>query len=670
MFKQLRNIIIGKPRDVEDRTIFHKLSLVAFLAWVGLGSDGISSSCYGPEEVMRHLLAYPSLAILVALACTLTIFVISTSYTQIIRLFPHGGGGYLVSSKLLSPRIGVVAGSALLIDYIMTIAVSIVSGTDALFSFLPLPWQTYKLVFALCGVLVLIVLNLRGVRESVLTLLPIFVIFLLTHAYVIIYAFSYHATDLPLVAGRTMSDFHAATLNLGFAGTLILLMKAYSMGAGTYTGIEAVSNGIPILREPKVETAIRTMRYMTISLSVMVLGLLISYALFRVQPEAGKTLNAVLLDRIAGAWGRLGYPFIILTLISEATLLFVAAQTGFLDGPRVLANMAVDHWVPSKFGSLSDRLVTQNGVFLMGISAAIVMLLAKGSIHILIILYSINVFIGFSLSQLGMVRHWWQERVHGNGWKRRIAINGFGFIMTVSVLCTIIFVKFNSGGWITLALTGACVLAAYGIHRHYDYTSNLLSRLDDLVLSAITAIKPTTTKTIDEQLPSDGPNCDPQAKTAVILVNGFSGLGLHTIYNVLKMFEGTFKNFIFLQVGVVDAGRFKGIAEIDELKKYVNEDLESYVELMKWHGYYAEGFSSIGTDVVEGVNAIMPKIIKKFPQVTLFGGQLVLPHETFITRLLHNYTVFAVQRTLYARGIPVIILPISSEFGPQMKPAV
>ena len=184
--RRLKTLIIGDARSPHDRTIFHKLSLIAFFAWVGLGSDGLSSSCYGQEEAFRALQAYPYLGIFVALGSVLTIFVISASYSQIIELFPSGGGGYLVASKLLSPTFGMFSGCALIVDYVLTITVSVASGADAVFSFLPVEWYPYKLEFAIAGIAVLTLLNLRGVKEAVAPLIPIFLIFVITHAFVII----------------------------------------------------------------------------------------------------------------------------------------------------------------------------------------------------------------------------------------------------------------------------------------------------------------------------------------------------------------------------------------------------------------------------------------------------------------------------------------------------
>lgn len=365
---------------------FHKLSLIAFFAWVGLGADGLSSSCYGPEEAFRALQGHSYLSVFVALGSVLTIFVISASYSQIVELFPSGGGGYLVASKLLSPTLGMFSGCALIVDYVLTIAVSIASGTDAVFSFLPVEWHAYKQQFAIAGIMILTILNLRGVKEAVAPLVPIFLIFVITHAFVIVYVPVTHLTNVQEVVKTTMSDVHTVSSKIGLAGMFLLILRAYSMGAGTFTGIEAVSNGLPILREPRVRTAKRTMRYMAISLSVMVLGLMFSYLLYKVEPQSGKTLNAVLFEHVTGNWGdRSKTWFVIVTLVSEAMLLLVAAQAGFLDGPRVIANMALDRWFPTRFAVLSDRLVTKNGVLFMGIAALILMLVTRGSIQILIV---------------------------------------------------------------------------------------------------------------------------------------------------------------------------------------------------------------------------------------------------------------------------------------------
>ena len=643
-------MVIGKPKDPNDRQVFYRLSLIAFFAWVGLGADGLSSSCYGPEEAFLALGEHKYLGIFVTILTALTVFTISASYSQIIELFPSGGGGYLVATKLLNSNLGMISGCALLIDYVLTIAISIASGADALFSFLPDTWHPYHLTFALMGVFILMLLNMRGVKESVVPLTPIFLTFVGTHFFVIVYSLLTHVGQLPQIVDSSWAEIKITHGEMGWAGLIFIILRAYSLGAGTYTGIEAVSNGLPILREPKVETGKRTMRYMSYSLAFTVAGLMVAYLLFNVQHQHHKTLNAVLFENITALWpSPWRLIFVLVTLASEAMILFVAAQAGFLGGPAVLANMALDRWFPTRFSSLSDRLVTQNGVMLMGTAALITVGATHGSVHLLVVLYSINVFITFCLSQAGMVRHWWEVRLKEKKWWKKFLVNGLGFLMTTFILLSVIVLKFHDGGWITLMITASLVALAVAIRRHYRYTLKMLRRLNSLVETASSTI---------QGGPQASVKFDPRAKTAAILVNGFNGLGLHTLMGVIRYFGKEFKNFVFIQVGVIDAGNFKGTEQMDHLKVVVKKDLDRYVAFMNNNDCYAEGIYSVGTDVVEESQNLAESIMHRFPGIVFFGGQLVFPQDTLMNRLLHNYTVFSLQRRFYQKGIPFVILPI------------
>ncbi|MBU0952360.1 MAG: APC family permease [Elusimicrobia bacterium] len=653
MVKKFKKILLGNSRDISDKQLFHKLSLIAFFAWVGLGADGLSSSCYGPEEAFRALGTHTNLGILIAIASAITVIIIGMSYSQIIELFPSGGGGYLVASRLLSPAAGMVSGCALLIDYVLTIAVSVSSGASALFSFFPPGWYPFRVYFAALMILFLIILNLRGVKESVLFLTPIFVVFIATHLFVIIYAIMMHSFDIGTTVSTTVVDFKSTTASIGYLGVFFLLIRAYSMGAGTYTGIEAVSNGMSVLREPKVKTAKRTMNYMMISLSLTVMGLMTAYVLYKVVHVPGKTLNAVLFENIIAGWNvNVGKTFLLTIIVSETALLFVAAQTGFLGGPRVLANMALDRWFPTRFSMLSDRFVTQNGILLMGGAALLMLIVSRGSIAFLIILYSINVFITFFLSQLGMVRHWWQVRAEYDKWKKKLLINGIGLLLTSFILVSMIIIKFGEGGWITLFITLALVLLAIAIRRHYINTLKLLKRLNDLV--QVASISPSE----KSSEPKKTIEFNPKEKTAVLFVNGFNGLGLHTLFNVFRLFGAIYKNYVFVYVGTIDAGNFNSREQIDKFKENIKEEIDKYVQFVKKNGYYSEAVTVIGTDVVNESDGIASQVLERFPNSVFFGGQLVFPKETFFSKLLHNYTVFAIQRILYSKGIPFIILPI------------
>jgi amino acid transporter len=448
MSSRIKRAVLGPPRDVKDPQTYHAISLVALLAWVGLGADGLSSSAYGPDEAFRALGQHTYLAVALAAATAVTVLVISIAYAQIIRRFPFGGGGYVVASELLGPRWGVASGSALLIDYVLTISVSIAGGADQVFSVLPAEWHRWKLLVEASVIGVLILLNLRGVKESVTVLAPIFGLFLVTHAILIVGGLATHLGGVPRVAGEVSAGFSSGLSTLGAAGLFAVFVRAYSMGAGTYTGIEAVSNGLQIMREPKIETARKTMTLMAISLAVTAGGILILYLLFGVHPAAGKTMNAVLLVSFAGGLViggvRVGYGFVVLALAAEAALLFVAAQAGFIDGPRVMSSMATDSWLPHRFAQLSSRLTIADGVLLMGVAALATLVYTRGSLTALVTMYSINVFVTFSLSQLGMVRYWLTHREPGRG--KGLWIHGIALGLCASILCGVVYEKFALGG--------------------------------------------------------------------------------------------------------------------------------------------------------------------------------------------------------------------------------
>jgi len=368
----------------------------------------------------------------------------------------------------------------------------------------------------------------------------------------------------------------------------------------------------------------------------------------------------VLMESIASGWGGPGYAFVLVTLISEAVLLFVAAQTGFLDGPRVLANMSLDRWLPSQFSLLSERLVIKNGIVLMGGAALILMLVSRGSVAFLIVLYAINVFITFCLSQAGMVRHWWRERKTVKSWKRKILINGFGLVLTSFILISQVVLKFAEGGWITLLVTGSLVAIAFTIKRFYGRTGKRLARLDHLMTAVATV------ETESPPADADGNAAvkrrrlrfDAKGKTAVILVSGFNGTGLHTLFNVRKVFGEVFRDWFFIQAGIIDADRFKGAAGLEALRAHVDEDLDHYVRFLKAEGFYAQGFSAIGTDVSDEICGLARSIYEKHPTAVFFGGQIVFPEDTFLTRLLFNHTTFAVQRRLHQDGVPFLVMPV------------
>ena len=641
--------ILGERRDVTDPHALHKISLIAFLAWVGLGADGLSSSAYGPEEAFRALGQHHYLALVLAVATGVTVLILSASYSSIIEQFPTGGGGYVVASRLLSPKVGVISGCALVVDYILTITVSIASGGNAIFSFVPQALHVWKMPAEVATIVVLIALNIRGVKESVKVLTPVFLVFLATHILLIGYSIFTHLGAIPAVTQRLSGEYSAGMTTLGIGGMLLLFLRAYSLGGGTYTGIEAVSNGLQIMREPRVQTGKKTMIYMALSLALTASGILLAYLLLQTRPVDGKTMNAVLSEQAFGAWhlGGLpvGYWLVLVTLISEGLLLFVAAQAGFIDGPRVMANMAVDSYFPHRFAALSEQLSMQNGVLLMGGAALAMLFYTRGNIHLLVVMYSINVFLTFTLSQLGMGRFWWPRR--GDPKRRyHIFIHGLALVMCAGILAVTVFEKFGHGGWVTVVITTIFVLLCLKVRQHYDSIRAGLRQLDE-VLGAI----PTTGVPNVEPLRPDAP-------TAVILVSGFNGLGVHTILSTVRFFPGLYNQFIFVSIAVVDSGHFKGREAIEALRQQTESDVRQYVDLARRLGFTADGVSEIGIEVVDEATHVCERIAQEYPKATIISGKLVFRQERMFHRLLHNETPTLIQRRLQWLGVPMVVLPV------------
>jgi amino acid transporter len=648
--RRLRWLLLGRPRDLRDRRLFHRISLIAFLAWVGLGADGLSSSAYGPEEAFKALGQHTYLAVGLAGLMAFTVLLISAAYRRIIEEFPSGGGGYVVASKLLGPHAGVISGSALLVDYVLTITISIAAAGDALFSFLPSGWHGAKLPVEFAFILLLTALNIRGVRESVMALLPVFLLFVLTHGLLIAGGIVGHLPALPQTAQHVRDGFQQGAATLGVGGLLLLFFRAYSLGGGTYTGIEAVSNGLPIMREPQVQTAKRTMVYMGTSLAFTASGLLLCYLLWRIGPIPGKTMNAVLTERLVA-----GLPFgqtlLVLTLFSEAMLLVVAAQAGFTDGPRVLANMAVDSWVPHRFAALSERLTTMNGILLMGAAALAALLYTVGDVGRLVVMYSINVFLTFSLSMVSMLRFWWAHRRVRREWRGRLALFAASFLLCFTILLITMYEKFTEGGWVTAVVTALVIGLCLLIRRHYR---NVAAELDRLyrVLGDLHQT-PASHDRSETSCP-----VDPHKPTAAVLVGSYGGVGLHTVLNIFRAFPGYFSNLLFLSVGVVDSGEFKGEHAVEDLSGRTESMLRRYVTFAATLGVPATARMAIGTEAVAEAEKLCREVAREFPRVVFFAGKMVFQREKWYHRLLHNETALAIENRLRWCGQTMVTLPI------------
>jgi amino acid transporter len=668
--------IFGAAKNLRDPHTFHHMSLIAFLAWVGLGADGLSSSAYGPEEAFKALgnwqevvrggcgvdatvktchfvPAFGYLAIFLAVATAATVFIISWGYGRIIEEFPHGGGGYVVASKHLGPYVGAVSGCALLVDYVLTIAISLAAGGDAVFSFLPAAWGVAKLPTVLSVLGILTVMNLRGIKESVTILTPIFLVFIVTHAILIFGAVGTNLGNAGQVVDMVGSEGSLHISAVGLVGVVLVFLRAFSLGGGTFTGIEAVSNGIAIMREPRVRTAKRTMILMATSLAITASGILLAYLLLGVLPQkpevvggSAPTMNGLLSARFAGD-GPLATGFVIVTMFSEGALLFVAAQAGFVDGPRVMSNMALDQWMPHRMAALSEQLTMRNGVYLMTGAAFVVLVYTRGSVDALVVMYSINVFITFTLSNIAMIRHAFHTR-QGKWW-RDVFVHGLAASVCGMILAVVIVEKFTEGGWLTTLITATLVVICFLIRRHYRTVGTKVVALSRALQLDVPP----------PDITAPPAELDPEKPTAVVLAGGYGGLGLHTVLQIPRVFPGQFEQVVFVSAGVIDAGVFKGRDEIDALDSKLHGDLDRYIAFARTHlGWAADSDHAIGTDAVAELDRLCREIALRFPRSVFFAGKLIFQKESWYQRILHNETAAAVERRLQFAGLPMIVMPI------------
>ena len=645
---KLRELVLGKALDPLKPETRHSLALVAFFAWVGLGADGLSSSSYGPEYTFRALGGYPDLGLYMAIATAVTVFVIALAYNQVIELFPTGGGGYRVATRLVGPYLGLIAGCALVLDYVLTIAISVAAGVDALASLLPLAFQHYKLPAEVLAIVLLIFLNLRGIKEAIRVLLPVFLGFILTHFVLIVYGIVAHAAFLPDLVPHTVDASTLVAGDIGWLGVAGMLLFAYSQGGGTYTGLEAVSNNINMLAEPRVHTGKMTMLYMAISLAFTASGIILLYLLWQVEPVDGQTLNAtVFKDIIAdigfGEWGN--WAIWIGVLAFEAGLLFVAANTGFLGGPAVLSNMAADSWVPHKFRYLSTRLVTQNGILLMGIAALGILFWTGGEVTVLVVLYSVSVFLTFAISLFGLCMYWLRKRRELK-WKRRFLLSLIGFLICSGILAVLLVEKFADGGLAAVATIGVLSALCIYIRNHYREAKRAIQSVDQVF-----AHQPFG--------PCKGRiEPDPNEQTAVFIVGSSRGGGLHALLWVQRMFPGHFKNFIFVNARTVDAHVYGGEGAVEQMRAEAESTLKFFVDFCQSHGMASTSYLGFGTDAVTEVTRLCEKVSQEYPNSIFFTSKLTFEHENWFTRLLHNQAALAIQRRLHFEGLQMVILPM------------
>lgn len=452
----LVDLFLGKPLASEE---LEEQRLPKYKALPVFSSDALSSVAYATEEILRVLIlggaAAISLSIPISIAICFLIGILAISYWQTIHAYPNGGGAFTVARENLGPKAGLIAAAALLIDYVLTVAVSVTAGIRAVVSAFPALYH-YTITLSLLAVFIIAVMNLRGVRESATAFaFPTYAFIILVLSLIGLGLSKIFSGALPPVT--TIAQ--AATANVQALG-LLAILRAFSAGCTAMTGIECVANGVPVFEKPEPRNAAQTLLILAVLLITMFFGVSYLADHLMLMPNDTESLLSQIAHRVYGH-GFLYYALQAATML----ILLLAANTAFAGFPRLVSLLAEQMYVPKQLTALGDRLSFSNGIVLLALLSAILIVFFHGVTHALIPLYAVGVFAAFSMSQLGMVVHWFKSK--NSGWRLKAMINGLGFVTTTMALLVIVESKFQQGAWLVIICVPAMLMVFNKIHQHY-----------------------------------------------------------------------------------------------------------------------------------------------------------------------------------------------------------
>jgi amino acid transporter len=476
-FRNLKRLIVGSPISTE---LMHNERISKSKALAVLSSDALSSVAYATEEVLIPLALFATAAVAwampIALAIAVLLFVVTMSYRQTIEAYPNGGGAYTVAKENLGETAGLVAGAALLIDYVLTVSVSVSAGIENIASAFPV-LLPHKMLIDIFVIIIIMFMNLRGVRESAnIFAAPTYMFIFSFVVMIAVGAWNIITGSIPAVAPIIHEAYPAIPL--------FLLLRAFSSGCVALTGIEAISNGIPIFKEPAQKNAKITMAWMAFILGAFFLAITLLSHLYGIVPQEGETAVSLLARKVFG-----NSLFYYLIPTTTTLILILAANTSYADFPRLSSLLAKDRFLPRQLASLGDRLVFSNGIAGLSIAAILLIVLFKGDTHHLIPLYAVGVFLSFTLSQVGMIRHHIRNREPG--WRKALTFNALGAVTTAVVLIVIGATKFMHGAWMVVMLIPIFVFVFKQIHAHYEATAQKLKRPHGIAISRARVLKHT-----------------------------------------------------------------------------------------------------------------------------------------------------------------------------------
>ncbi len=457
MMEGVQRVLLGRPLPTTEAE-HERLSRPGALGAFGL--DALSSVAYGPDEILYVLIlagaAGTRLDLPIALAITALLAIVVTSYRQTIFAYPKGGGSYTVARENLGTGAGLLAAAALMVDYLTTVAVSVTAGVEALVALVPV-LDPHRVALDVACVVALMLVNLRGVREAgALFVLPTYV-FVGSLAVLLGWGLLRFATG-------NLHPLHAVPTHATESVSLFLVLRAFAGGCTAMTGVEAIANGVPVFKEPAPRNAAGTLVTLAVMLGALFLGVAwLGYAIHAVPSDQASVIAQI---GQAAAGSGPAYILFVVIQISSAVILILAANTSFNGFPLLAAIMARDGYLPHQFVHRGSRLAYSNGIVVIGVLALALIVLFNGSTHAIIPLFAIGVFLCFTLSQAGMVRHW--LGAHGPGWRLKLAINGLGAVTTAIVTVVVVTIKFGEGAWLVIVIVPVLIVLFTRVHRHYQ----------------------------------------------------------------------------------------------------------------------------------------------------------------------------------------------------------
>lgn len=654
--QDVRQALFGSDRDVYDPRLFQRITVGVIAAWIAMGGDLLGSCVYGPNVLGRASAGHRGVLLVATSATLLTLGILAYAYTRMVAQFPHGGGGYTAARHAVGERLALVSGVALVFDAAFNVAVSVVTCVDAAADALPPAFAPARLPVALLLIVLLTLVNLRGIKESIGLLTPIVILFVGSHLIVLAIALIHRMDALPAALAAVPSDVGHLTAERGSLGTLGSMLRAYALGGSIYTGLESISNGVPILREPKVKTARRTMILLAGIPGLIILTILAGYFIYDVRPAGDKTLNAILFERAAaslGAEGPLTRALVVtVPLLAEAALLILAAQTGFVDGPRILGALAADRFMPRRLMRLNGRLAPAPGILLIAMVAILATAMVAGALPPLLVVFVVSVFVTFSVSQWAMLRHALKRRAGGAAdWARDTILHAIALFLCLTILIGTIASN-RGGSLVALGLILAVTALSLLIRRRYGVIARAVER-----------------RSVEGPPPGavavSGPGANPappdrarRPPIAVVLVDERRDFGRLVLDWLGTTMPAGVSSIVLASVSLIDAEAVQGEGHLREMEAARRAELEALAAEARTFGLPARVEMRRGADVFETAATMIRDLMRDRSRPSVVVGFRTAVDETMVDPLLRDDLAVKLQSRLGREHIPMVVVSI------------